>query len=101
MYLVYAFFRLLIQTFQLLFCLLRIRNRFDYLLIQNPPCLPLMFVSVLVSFLSCGKTRLVIDWHNYGFSILEVGGSSKLLIKVAKWYELFFGKMAWKHLTVS
>ncbi len=101
LYLVYAFFRLVIQTLQLLYHLIRLRNRFDYVLIQNPPCLPLLFVSVLVCFLSCGKTRLVVDWHNYGFSILEVGGSGKSLVKVAKWYEVFFGKMAWKHLTVS
>ena len=101
LYLIYAFFRLLIQTLQLLFCLIRLRNRFDYLLIQNPPCLPLLFVSGLLCFLSFGKTRLVVDWHNYGYSILEIGGSGKSLVKVAKWYEVFFGKMAWKHLTVS
>lgn len=43
----------------------------------------------------------MVDWHNYGFSILEIGGCSKTLVKIAKWYELFFGRMAWKHLTVS
>jgi beta-1,4-mannosyltransferase len=56
---------------------------------------------VLVCFLSCGKTRLIVDWHNYGFSILQVGGTGKAIVGLARWYELFFGKMAWKHLTVS
>lgn len=101
LYLVYAFFRFLIQTLQLFYHLVCVRTPYNYLLIQNPPCLPLLFVSVMVCFLSCGRTRLIVDWHNYGFSILEVGGSGKKLVKVAKWYEVFFGKMAWKHLTVS
>lgn len=41
------------------------------------------------------------DWHNYGFSILEVGGSNKFLVKLAKIYEITVGRFAWKHLTVS
>jgi len=32
---------------------------------------------------------------------LEVGGASKSLVKIAKWYELLIGKMGWRHLTVS
>ena len=43
----------------------------------------------------------MVDWHNYGFSILQVGGAGKSIVGLARWYELFFGKMAWKHLTVS
>ena len=56
---------------------------------------------MVVGLLTCGRTRVIIDWHNYGFSILKVGGSNKYLVSIAKWYELFFGKMGWRHLTVS
>lgn len=46
-------------------------------------------------------TRLIIDWHNYGWTILEVNGASKMLIKLARRYELFFGRFGDYHLTVS
>jgi beta-1,4-mannosyltransferase len=101
LYLFYAFFRLVIQTLQLMYHLTQLRRPYRYILIQNPPCIPLLLVAVIVCIFSCGRTRLVVDWHNYGFSILEVGGSNKFLVKIGKIYEVAVGRLAWKHLTVS
>jgi beta-1,4-mannosyltransferase len=47
------------------------------------------------------RTRLIVDWHNYGFSIMQVNGSSKFFVTIARWYELNVGRMGYRHLTVS
>jgi beta-1,4-mannosyltransferase len=77
------------------------RRRYNYILIQNPPCVPLLLVAITVRLLSFGHTRLIIDWHNYGFSIMRVGGSHPALVRMAMRYELFLGRFGDKHLTVS
>ncbi len=46
-------------------------------------------------------TKLIIDWHNYGFTILQSVGSNKLLVILAKYYEIFFGNWAHHNLAVS
>lgn len=61
----------------------------------------MLFIAITVGFLTCGKTRVIVDWHNYGFSIMQVGGSSKTFVKIAKMYETLIGKFGWQHLTVS
>ena len=44
---------------------------------------------------------LIIDWHNYGYSILRVNNVNKLLVFLGKIYEKFFGKYCDYHLCVS
>lgn len=51
---------------------------------QNPPGLPAIAVCWFVGCL-CGS-KLVIDWHNYGYSIMGlVHGPSHGLVVLAKW----------------
>lgn len=51
---------------------------------QNPPGLPAIAVCWFVGCL-CGS-KLVIDWHNYGYSIMGlVHGPNHLLVLLAKW----------------
>ncbi|CAM9386404.1 unnamed protein product, partial [Ectocarpus fasciculatus] len=50
----------------LLFTLLSL-PRYHLILIQNPPCVPVVLVAYLLSL--CNGSRLCIDWHNLGFSI--------------------------------
>lgn len=45
--------------------------------------------------------KLVIDWHNYGFSILRVNRVNSKIVKLAQWYETFLGKFGDYHLCVS
>lgn len=98
LYLVYAVLRLVTQSVQLLWVLL-FSNTYSYIVIQNPPCLPLLLIAILIQTLT--KTKVVIDWHNYGFSILAVNRTNKFLVKAAKHYEVFLGRFGWRHLTVS
>jgi hypothetical protein len=47
------------------------------------------------------RTQIILDWHNYGFTIMEANGVNGLLVFFAKLYEKFLGKIGDQHLTVS
>lgn len=71
-----------------------------WLLVQNPPSIPTLAVSSLSCFLR--QTRLVIDWHNFGYSILALKlGPTHPLVRLSIWYEKTFCKMASAHLCVT
>lgn len=51
---------------------------------QNPPGLPGIAVAWLVSVLR--GSRLVIDWHNYGYTIMALShGQGHPVVRLAKW----------------
>lgn len=66
---------------------------FKFILNQNPPSIPtLAVVFIYAKFLD---TKFVIDWHNYGFTILALkSGSQHILVKICKRIELLFGQMS-------
>ncbi len=70
-----------------------------FLLVQNPPSIPTLFVAWTV----CKIRRIcfVIDWHNFGHSILALSIRNRVIITLAKWYENYFGEMANAHFCVS
>uniref|UniRef100_A0A8I3ZYF4 Chitobiosyldiphosphodolichol beta-mannosyltransferase n=1 Tax=Callithrix jacchus TaxID=9483 RepID=A0A8I3ZYF4_CALJA len=71
-----------------------------YIFLQNPPGLPGIAVCWFVGCL-CGS-KLVIDWHNYGYSIMGlVHGPNHPLVLLAKWYERFFGRLSHLNLCVT
>ncbi|KAL4778962.1 glycosyl transferases group 1-domain-containing protein [Aspergillus varians] len=71
-----------------------------WLLVQNPPSIPTLAVASLVCFLR--QTKLVIDWHNFGYTILALKlGDSHPLVRVSKWYEIAACKSAVAHLCVT
>ncbi|KAG8506464.1 Chitobiosyldiphosphodolichol beta-mannosyltransferase, partial [Galemys pyrenaicus] len=71
-----------------------------YIFLQNPPGLPAMAVCWFVGCL-CGS-KLVIDWHNYGYSIMGlVHGPHHLLVLLAKWYEKLCGRLSHLNLCVT
>ncbi len=62
-----------------------------WLLVQNPPSIPTLAVAGLVAVLR--GTRLLIDWHNYGWSILAgTRGAAHPFVAVAKAYEAALGR---------
>ncbi|KAJ5917745.1 CAZyme family GT33 [Penicillium verhagenii] len=72
----------------------------QWLLVQNPPSIPTLVVASLSCFLR--QTRLVIDWHNFGYSILALKlGSKHPLVKFSLWYERLFCKSAFAHFCVT
>ncbi|KAF6823055.1 glycosyl transferase group 1 [Colletotrichum plurivorum] len=63
-----------------------------WIIIQNPPSVPTLHVALLVSLLR--GSHLLIDWHNYGWSIMATGRRSwNPLIWMYKKYETFFGRI--------
>lgn len=78
------------------------RTGIDYILVQNPPSVPTFAVVKAINLLWLGnRAKLIIDWHNFGFSIMASITSNWYMIKIYEWYELYFGFNAFYHLTVT
>ncbi|CAH2306801.1 chitobiosyldiphosphodolichol beta-mannosyltransferase isoform X1 [Pelobates cultripes] len=84
--------KVIMQALQLFYVLLKMDTP-SYILLQNPPGLPSIAVTRLFCFLK--KSQLIIDWHNYGYSILSLtNGPESPVVHIAKWYEHIFGRFS-------
>jgi beta-1,4-mannosyltransferase len=101
LYIPFAVLKAIFGLIELLAILLFSVPKFDVLIVQNPPSIPTLFVCQLVSALK--NVRLVIDWHNYGWTILghSLGSNSHIMVKIAKYYEKLFGADADANLCVT
>ena len=71
-----------------------------WLLVQNPPSIPTLFVAALVCRLR--NTQFAIDWHNFGYTILALKlGENHPLVKISEAYEKWFSRSADVNFTVS
>ncbi|EFJ50907.1 hypothetical protein VOLCADRAFT_57730 [Volvox carteri f. nagariensis] len=71
-----------------------------HILMQNPPAIPTMAVCWLAALRH--RAKLVIDWHNYGYSILALSqGQRHPLVALAHSYERFWGKRGNAHFCVT
>ncbi|KAJ1967283.1 mannosyltransferase [Dispira parvispora] len=87
----------MVQLFWLLSLILSLPN---YILVQNPPAIPTLMVVQLVCWLR--SIRLVIDWHNFGYTILALNlGFQHPVTRIAAYYERWFGSTAYAHLCVT
>ncbi|MCJ1481997.1 mannosyltransferase [Schaereria dolodes] len=67
---------------------------------QNPPSIPTLAIAQAICFIR--HTRLIIDWHNFGYSILALKlGSNHPLVRISKWYEFKFSQNANAAFTVT
>ncbi|KAF8807627.1 mannosyltransferase [Phlegmacium glaucopus] len=72
----------------------------EFILVQNPPTIPTLALVQLVGRVRGSK--VIIDWHNLGYSILGLKlGSGHLLVRIAKRFEEVFGYSAYAHLFVT
>ncbi|EGC39092.1 hypothetical protein DICPUDRAFT_52859 [Dictyostelium purpureum] len=98
-----AIYKVLFQIFQLLSVLLtRVPTPLNTILVQSPPAIPTIFVMQMVCMIR--GTRLVIDWHNLGYTLLQLSlnkPSSHPIIRIATFIERFFAKNAYAHLFVT
>ncbi|RUP42885.1 hypothetical protein BC936DRAFT_137947, partial [Jimgerdemannia flammicorona] len=100
LYLLWAPFKALFVSIQLLIYMGGITVYPDFIFVQNPPSIPTLVVSKLVSYLR--GAWLIIDWHNFGYSMLgQKFGPDHPVVKFSKWYEQTFGNKAYAHLTVT
>ena len=88
LFILYALIRILAESLQLLLLLL-LSYRSKIFLIQNPPSMPVLAIAYLVS--SLYGTKLIIDWHNYSWSLLKIAKRGKIIVGLASFYEWTFG----------
>jgi beta-1,4-mannosyltransferase len=70
------------------------------MLVQNPPSIPTLAIAQFMCFFR--NTQLVIDWHNFGYSILALKlGPKHPLVIISRLYENIFGRSAPAHFTVT
>ncbi|CAF9930404.1 mannosyltransferase [Imshaugia aleurites] len=100
LFLVYGPLRVLFQMWTLWFALGYRTKPSRWMLVQNPPSIPTLAVAYVVCFLR--HTRLVIDWHNFGYSILALRlGSMHPLVQISRLYETIFAHSAEAHFCVT
>lgn len=86
----YALLRIIIQTLQLFTLLVFTLKNLKFVLVQNPPSIPVLSTVWLASLIR--KFKFVVDFHNYGYTILKMGVKNKLIGLLAEKYEKFFGR---------
>ena len=97
---IHAAFRLTVLGARLLRLLLNDVSRPEYLLVQTPPAVPSLMVALAVSRLR--RAPLVIDWHNFGFTVLAARlGQGFWLVRAARRLELSLARRAHGHFCVS
>lgn len=100
LFLVYGPVKVLFQIWTLWLALGYRSKPSRWMLVQNPPSIPTLFVAYVVCFLR--HTRLVIDWHNFGYSILALKlGGAHPLVQISRLYERIFARSADAHFCVT
>ena len=85
-----------------LFVVLMMKPSFPgFYLVQNPPSIPSLMVTWMISCLR-GAT-MITDWHNYGYTILSMNIKKQghPLVKFSKWYEGYFGYFSHMNICVT
>lgn len=89
--------KFIILFFRFLFTLLKLRPQL--VVVQSPPALPFVLVAWLVS------RRVICDWHNLGFTLLEDAARRKgrrdPLVAVYRLLERLSGRLAHAHICVT
>ncbi len=100
LFLIYGPLKVLFQVWTLLLVLSFKTKHSGYILVQNPPSIPVLAVAHVVCFVR--NSRLIIDWHNFGYSILALKlGKSSQLVRISKVYERVLSWNAYGHFCVT
>lgn len=71
-----------------------------WLIVQNPPSIPTLLLAYIIS--SCRGTSLLIDWHNFGYTLLGLKiGLRHPLVLLSRFYEVHLARCATAHICVS
>ena len=94
-----AIIRIILQLIMLIYILFIKIPRPSFLILQNPPGIPAIYIARVITFFR--RSKFVIDWHNYGYTILQVNRRNRLIVQIAKLYEKIYGSTADIHFCVS
>lgn len=83
-----------------LWSVLRTLSQPDLVLLQNPPAFPTLAVSRFT--LHQKNVRIVVDWHNVGYTVLRMRlGRWHPIVRLARWYERRDARRADANICVS
>lgn len=100
LYLAWLPLRVVLEAARLAWALLVTARRPDVILLQTPPAPPAMTACWLAARLR--GARLVIDWHNLGYTLLALKlGKQHVMTRAYRWYEHAAGGKADAHLCVT
>ncbi len=100
-YLARAVSRVLLQMFMLLHIILFKVPTPHRILVQNPPSVPSLLILLFLRLVS-PSAKLIIDWHNFGYSLMALNlGTNSRIVQMARWYEKHLGRFADAHLCVT
>lgn len=101
-FILFAAQKMILQTYNLFQLMFSFRGT-NYIMLQNPPSIPILLISIIFIKLFSRHTKLIIDWHNLNYSILNLkfNNESHPLVRILKFYEHYLSKCADIHLTVT
>lgn len=94
-YLLFAAIKVVLQMWRLTWMLIDILgDETRYVVVQNPPSLPILAILGLLKTTWVPNIQLVVDWHNLNWSILNLKyqNVNHPVVKFMKWYEKSFSK---------
>jgi beta-1,4-mannosyltransferase len=98
MFILAAVVKIFLQILHLFYILLTI-PRYKFLILQNPPGIPAMYICAVVCFLR--RAKFIIDWHNYGYTILQCNNRNRIICLIAKAYEYLYAHSSHLNFCVS
>ncbi|KAK6455090.1 beta-mannosyltransferase [Scheffersomyces xylosifermentans] len=101
-YILFAIKKVAYQFIQIMQLLLRFRGS-DFIMIQNPPSVPILLIVILFIKIFSRNSKLIVDWHNLNYTILNLRfkNLNHPLVRLVKTYEKVLGKFADFHITVT
>lgn len=91
--LVYYVLKTIFLFVQLIMVIFWNTSKHSHILVQNPPAIPTLAVAWLIGVYR--QSKFIIDWHNYGYTILSLAvGSRNPLVNFSKLYEGVLGRRA-------
>ncbi|ANZ75792.1 BA75_02391T0 [Komagataella pastoris] len=102
-YFLFAIWKIVNQLLQLLKLLMRVMQDSRYILVQNPPGIPSIFVIVILQKVLFPHCKLIIDWHNLNYTILNLKYQNLQhpFVRFLRFYEFQVSKYSDLNLTVS
>lgn len=91
--------KLIVQSLVLAWITLLRLQRPDVIVVQSPPVLPTVLVCYLLA--KVRKAKLIVDWHNIGYTVLAQTVKFPILIAIAKATELLLAKVGDLNFVVS
>ena len=89
-YILYAIGKVVLQTLLLIYTFLFSIPHPHLVIAQTPPAIPTLAVLNLVCWLR--GSRLIVDWHNLGSTLMQVSAANRWMVSVAYLYEKYFSR---------